>query len=235
MQILDIVLRSVISVAVLFLLTRMMGRKQISQLTVFDYAIGISIGSIAGEMAFSHELPYLEAVLAMVIYGLISVLIAFCTMKSIKLRRFFTGIPVVIIQNGKIVERNLRRLRYDLNDLLLQARAQGYFDLSDIAFAVMESNGQITFLPKAAKRPTVAGDFPIPLTEPTLTANLIVDGHIMRHHLQAVGRDEVWLRQRLQEQHAPPVKEILLATYGGEDMLTVYPRQGDMQEQRVLE
>ncbi len=234
MSMLDITLRSVVSVAVLFLLTRLMGRKQISQLTFFDYAIGISIGSIAGEMAFSHELPYLEAILAMVIYAAFSILISFGTIKSMRLRKFFTGLPTVLIQNGEILEENLKKVKYDVNDLLTQARSQGYFDLSDIAFAVMESNGQLTVLPTGEQKPVVAGDLGIPTEPASLTANLIIDGHIIREHLRAIGKEEQWLQAQLKEQGAPPVKEILLATCDGKGEVTVYQKNAKVKEQKVL-
>ena len=168
----DIALRSVLSIIVLFLITRFMGKKQISQLTFFDYTIGISIGSIAE--------PYLHTLLAMIIYGLLAILISVITNKSIKARRFFTGRAFLLIQNGKILERNLSKAKLDVNDLLAAARIEGYFDLSDIAYGVLETNGRMSFLPVASKTPVTAGDIGIPLTQASLCANIIIDGVIMR-------------------------------------------------------
>lgn len=160
----DIALRSVLSIIVLFLITRFMGKKQISQLTFFDYTIGISIGSIAAEMAATDTEPYLHTLLAMIIYGLLAILISVITNKSIKARRFFTGRAFLLIQNGKILERNLSKAKLDVNDLLAAARIEGYFDLSDIAYGVLETNGRMSFLPVASKTPVTAGDIGIPLT-----------------------------------------------------------------------
>lgn len=220
----DIALRSVLSLIVLFLITRFMGKKQISQLTFFDYTIGISIGSIAAEMASTDEEPYLHTLLAMIIYGLLAILISVITNKSMKARRFFTGRAFLLIQNGKILERNLAKAKLDVNDLLAAARIEGYFDLSDIAYGVLETNGRMSFLPVASKTPVTAGDIGIPLTQASLCANIIIDGVIMRENLKMAGFDETWLSRALSEQHAPPTAEIVLACVDQSGALTVYPR-----------
>lgn len=220
----DIVLRSVLSLVVLFLIARFMGKKQISQLTFFDYTIGISIGSIAAEMASTDEEPYLHALIAMIIYGLIAILISVITNKSIKARRFFTGRAFLLVQNGKILERNLAKAKLDVNDLLAAARIEGYFDLSDIAYGVLETNGRMSFLPTASKTPVTAGDIGIQLPQASLCANIIIDGVIMRENLKTAGFDETWLSRALSEQHAPPTAEIILACVDQNGALTVYPR-----------
>ena len=231
----DIALRSVLSLAVLFLTTRFMGKKQISQLTFFDYTIGISIGSIAAEMASTDEVPYLHTLLAMVIYGTLAILISFLTNKSIKARRFFTGRAFIIIQNGKILEQNLSKAKLDINDLLAAARNEGYFDLSDIAYAVLETNGKMSFLPIASKIPVTTGDIGAVSAQSQLCANVIIDGVVMKENLRMAGFDEIWLSRTLNEQHAPPVSEIILACIGQDNMLTVYPRTKRTVLQTVLD
>lgn len=220
----DIMLRSVLSLSVLFLITRMMGKKQISQLTFFDYTIGISIGSIAAEMAANDDVPYLHTLFAMLIYGAIAIAIAVITNKSIKARRFFTGRAFLLIQNGKILEQNLAKAKLDVNDLLMTARTEGYFDLSDIAYGVLETNGEMSFLPVAEKTPVTVSDIGKNAPAPSLCANVILDGVVMKENLRAAGLDETWLSRALHEQNAPAAADIILAFVDQNQSLTVYPR-----------
>jgi uncharacterized membrane protein YcaP (DUF421 family) len=110
--------RSVISLLALFVLTKMLGRKQVSQLSAFDYVIGISMGSIAAEMTINMDTPFFDGLTAMVAYAVIAYIISWLTIKSIRLRHFFTGTPVVLIQDGKIIKKNLRKSLIDINDLM---------------------------------------------------------------------------------------------------------------------
>ncbi|MEG2814041.1 MAG: DUF421 domain-containing protein, partial [Oscillospiraceae bacterium] len=140
---LDVALRAFLSIIFLFIITRLMGRKQISQLSFFDYVIGISIGSIAAGMATGISIPYIHGFIAMAIYTIIAILISILTSKSILMRRFVNGRAYLLIKSGKILEKNLQKVRYDINDLLSEARYAGYFDINDIEYAIMEASGRI--------------------------------------------------------------------------------------------
>lgn len=219
----DIALRSLLSLTVLFFITRLMGKKQISQLTFFDYVIGISIGSLAAEMAATDEVPYQHGLTAIVVYGLIAWLISIITNKSIKARRFFTGHTFLLIDKGKILEENLSTVKYDVNDLLSEARNAGYFNIADIEYALLETNGKISFLPKADKQPPTLGDMGIQKQQDGLCANVIIDGVIMKENLHSVGLDEAWLRNEMERQNAGKVQDIILATVDNQNALSVYP------------
>ena len=117
-EILDVILRALISLIALFLVTKLLGKKQVSQLSLFDYVIGISIGNFAAEMTTDLDLPYTHGVVAVLIFGLVAYLVSVLTMKSISLRRFFIGTPTVLIQEGKILMKGLKRVKFDVNDLL---------------------------------------------------------------------------------------------------------------------
>jgi uncharacterized membrane protein YcaP (DUF421 family) len=109
-ELFDVILRSIVSLTVLFFLTKMLGKKQVSQLSVFDYVIGISIGSIAGEMTINIERAYANGLAAMVVYAFIAYIISYLSLKSINVRRFVSGTPVILIENGKIVKTGLREV-----------------------------------------------------------------------------------------------------------------------------
>lgn len=131
-EILPIILRAFISFALLLLLAKLMGAKQISQMTFFDYIVGISIGSIAAVLAIDDQIPAVYPIAAMVIYALLDLALSVITSKSIVARRFFTGTPTIIIDNGKIIRENMVRTHYDMNDLLSLCRTKGFYNVSDI-------------------------------------------------------------------------------------------------------
>lgn len=151
-ELLTIVIVSVVSVVALFVLTKLMGNKQISQMSMFDYVIGISIGSIAAEMATELEQPAYP-LLAMVVYALIAFGISVWSSKSLSFRKLTTGKPILLLDNGVIYRDNMKKARLDLSDFLTLCRAAGYFDLADIRTAIFEHNGTVSFLPMAEKRP----------------------------------------------------------------------------------
>ena len=145
MNFFNVVLRSLLSILVLFFLTKLMGRKQISQLNLYDYVVGITIGSVAAEISTNLDTDFVGGIIVMAVYSFVSVLFSFFTEKSIVLRRFIIGVPIVIMENGKILESSLKKTKFDINDFLQEARISGYYDINQIEYAVMEANGKISF------------------------------------------------------------------------------------------
>ena len=223
----DIVLRALMSVVVLFILTKLLGAKQISQLSFFDYAIGISIGSIAAEMTINRDLPYHYAAVAMVVYTLLALLISYTTNKSIWMRRFFVGTPKLLINNGRLIEKNLKRTKLDVNELLSECRIAGYFNISDVKFAIMETNGEISFMPKDEKRGVVCEDMQIQPSPEGMVANVVIDGKVMERNLKAAGKNGDWLHKKLKEQKCDKIQDILLATVDNNSQLSVYFKNDD--------
>ncbi len=222
MELLQVLGTSLISLIILFLLTKMMGNKQISQLTMFDYITGITIGSIAAELATELENPA-RPIEAMAIYGLAAVLISFCSSKSNRLRAFFGGKPIILLQNGFLDREKLKKARLDVNEFLAMARLAGYFDLNQIKTAVFEQNGNISFLPKARYRPAEPGDMKLPVQDEEILLNVIVDGNVMERELKLAGKEETWLREQLKAQGFSSSKQVLLATVDKEGKLTCFP------------
>lgn len=218
----NVLLRSIISIVVLFILTKFMGAKQISQLTFFDYAIGISIGSIAADIAADIESSYLDALLGMGIYAGVAVLISYLTTKSMRARRLLTGKSTILIDKGRILKRNLNKTKLDINDLLCECRVSGYFNLADLEYVVMEPNGKLSFLPKAAKKSVTAEELGLAPKQEGLVTNVVIDGKIMPQNLKAVGKNQEWLFARLKEQKLQDTEHIILATVDENDCLSVY-------------
>lgn len=234
MEILAVILRGILSLLVLFLLTKLLGRKQVQQLTLFDYTIGISIGSIAAEMVLNSDVHWLHGITAMAVYTFIALIISTITCKSLPARRVLTGTPIVLLQKGILLEHNFKKTKLDLNDFLSECRSAGYFDLSQLDYVLIESNGKLSFLPKSDYAPFTPHDMGQTPAPSKLTANIILDGNIMERHLHFIGKDETWLSEQLKKQGISNPKQVFLAISKG-DSLTVYPKHTASAPKNVLE
>lgn len=192
-------------------MARLMGKKQISQLNYFDYIVGITIGSIAAEVSSNPHTQLIPGLISMILWGLFPILLSYITLKNLFLRRKLEGTSTIFIQNGVIVEKNLRKERYHLNDLLEELRMKGIFNISEVAFAILETNGQISILLKSDNLPLTKKDMNISKTPEALSVNLIFDGEILYKHLSSLGLSEEWLMGELKKQHITSPSEILLA------------------------
>ena len=230
----SVLLRALSSLLVLFLVTKILGKKQVSQLSLFDYVIGISIGNFAAEMTINLESEEFYGILAVIIFGLIAYLVSILTMKSIKLRRFFMGTPTILIQNGKILDNNFHKVKYDINDMLEQCRIKGYYDISDIEYAIVEANGELSVLPKETKRSLTPCDMQLNVKKEGLCANVIIDGKVMKKNLSIINKDEEWLNHELKIK-GKNLKDVLLATVDVNEKVIFYERNKNIQDLTVLE
>lgn len=226
--------KGITSIVVLFILSKVMGRKQVSQLNVFDYIIGISIGSIAAEMTLNNEIDFFEGVFAISIYAVFAYLITLLTNKSIIARRLLIGCPTVLIEDGKLNYKALKKSKLDLNDFLQEARIQGYFNLSEIEFAIMEANGQVSFLPRSNAQPVKRKDIKLKTSYEGLCCNAIIDGKIMINNLKEIGKNEEWLLTRLKNNHYKDINSLALVILDSKEKMTVYEKNIN-KEVRVLE
>lgn len=225
---LNITLSAVFSFAVMFILAKLMGVRQISQLSMFDYINGITIGSIAAELALAETMSdRLQMFAALVIYALATLLFSIITDKSIVARRFLTGKPILLVENGRFYDQNFKRAKLDVNEFLTQCRNCGYFDVSQIDTAVMEPNGKISFLPVSSARPATPADLGITVEQEPLCGNVIIDGNIMYRNLKTLGYNEEWLKNQLTNAGFTIVRDIFLATCRPDGTLCIYIRCGE--------
>lgn len=208
-----VLLSSLFSAAALFIFARIMGSKQISQLTFFDYINGITIGSIAAEMATSLDKPAHLFILAMAAYTALSWSISFVCQKSKKARRVLMGRPKVIFDEGKFYRKALRKSHLDISEVLMLARGAGYFDLSNIKTAVLEYNGVISFLPKEGSRQLTPDDIKIESDKCEIPKVLIDDGNISAKGLIEAGLDKETLMKELKKQGFDSPCSVMLAQY----------------------
>ena len=209
MDLLQVAVTAVGAFVALFLLSKLMGHRQISELSVFDYVNGITIGSIAAEMATELEKPLrlLEAL----------------TSKCPRLRKYISGAPSIIFDNGKLYRRNMKKARLDLSEFLIQCRQQGFFDLGAIQTAVYEPDGRLTILPVAARRPATPEDMGIAPEKEQIFTELIMDGRVLGENLHRMGVDETWLLKQLRQQGYHSAREVFLAVADANKQVAVYP------------
>lgn len=223
MDLLKVALTSIASVITLFLLTKLMGNKQISQLSMFDYIIGISIGSIAAEFVTELENPE-HTLLAMIIYAVSAFLVSLMTSKSTRLRKLISGKPMILYDKGKLYRDNFRKARIDLTDFLTHCRSKGYFDLSQIQTAVFEYNGSVSILPAEKYRPLVPSDMNMEPVQQEVLVNVILDGNVNEVNLKQTGNNLVWLNNQLRVQGYHHPEEIFLGTVNTVDnTIKLYP------------
>lgn len=224
-----------VSVAVLFCLTKIMGNKQISQLNLFDYITGITIGSIAAEAAINLDETFWYCLEAMAVYGLLSFFITLFSAKKPLARRFLVGYPILLYDNGVFYRENFRRAKVDICDFLTLARSSGYFDMKLIQTAVIEYNGTVSFLPVAKYEPPTAEDVGVSVGQDRLVANVVFDGKPLPEGLRTVGRDCRWLEKTAAAQGVKDLKRVYLATCDSDGNLCVYPYSSEKKAARNLE
>ena len=201
-----------ISLTVLFLLAKLMGNKQMSELNMFDYINGITIGSIAAELATGEFTDIYDGVMAMVIYSLIAIMLTFLSQKSLLLRRFITGKSIIIYDNGKFYNKNL-----------VMCRSKGYFNFDEIQTVILESNGQLSILPKDKNRPLTPDDMKITVLQSGVEAVVIQDGKVLERNLKATGNNIEWLKKELKKQNIK-TSEVFIAFCDNNNTLKVHKK-----------
>lgn len=224
MEFVKLVLTSVLSAVALFIIAKFMGHKQISQLDAFDYITGITIGSIAAELATELEEPW-KPLVAMIIYGVIAFIISVLSMKFPKIRKYLNGTPTVIMNNGKLYRKNMKKAKLELSEFMVLCRQEGYFNLNDIQTAVFEYNGRFTVLPKSTKRPANPEDFGLSPGKEYISTEVIMDGRVLEENLKRMGLDEKWLKKQLEALGYRNEKQIFLGLCDDNKVLSIFEGQ----------
>lgn len=224
MDILKLLCVAIGSFLALFLLTRLNGKRQVSELSAFDYINGITIGSIAAEMATELE-EFWKPLIAMAVYALLTLLFAWLSDKSVIFRHMTVGCPQILLEDGVFYRKNFKSGHIDLDEFLSRCRAAGYFKITDIQLAILEPNGTITFLPYDQARPATPADLNMAPKAEKPPVTVVSDGCMLKPHLRAAGLTEQSLREKLSLQGVQSLREVFLATCDDEGALRVYPVQ----------
>lgn len=209
-------LLTIIRTAILFLILvialRVMGKRQVGQLQPYELAITITIADLAVVPMESTAFPLISGIVPIFVLVILGVLLSYVSLKSIKMRGIICGRPSIIIQNGKIVEQELTGLRYDINDLLEQLRIKNVPNVADVEFAILETSGSISVIPKSQKRPLNPEDMNIPTKYEGIPMTLIIDGHVLQENLNRINLNAQWLQGELDKFGINDLKKVLFAS-----------------------
>jgi len=208
-----VLVRGIMGFFTLLIFTRVLGKQQVSQLTFFDYVVGITIGSTASSLTTdltSRAWPHWVGLFTWTALCLILQLI---TLKSKTAEKYLDGQPTIVISNGKILEESMKKFRYTIGDLLSQLRDKGIFDIDQVAFAILEKDGQLTILKKTECDPVTPKDLNLKTTPASIDYELIYDGSILQQNLVSINRNEKWLMKKLKNKGINDATEVFLATY----------------------
>lgn len=209
-----ILVRSIITILILIIITKLLGKKQLSQLTLYDYIVGITVGSLSANSILFLEYHFLNGVSSIIIFGISAIIISTISFKSKKAYCILNGKPIVLMENGEFNFENLRKTKIPIYKFIEQSRLKGYFDLSIIDWAILETNGQISFLLKKEYQESIPKYFKNnirnKLSKQSYNYYLIVDGVIQNDNLEYYGKDEAWLQKELKKAKINNFKSIAL-------------------------
>ncbi|WP_163538446.1 DUF421 domain-containing protein [Gracilibacillus sp. YIM 98692] len=213
MQLSELLLRVFLGFIVLFILARTMGRKEISQMTFFNFVSAIAIGTITGSLVINQNLSIRNGIIALVGWTIITLLMGYIDIKFKKARKLTTGEPIIVIKEGKVMENSLRSTRLDMDALNALLRQSGVFSVQDVDYAIFETSGQLSVLKKQEKLPVTKSDLSFPnkvKVYPTAT-QVISDGQVHLTNLSRLDLDENWLQQQLQNSGVNSISEVFYA------------------------
>lgn len=218
----EIIYKTTLTFFALFLLTRLLGKKQLSHLTFFNYVTGITIGSIAANIISNLDKPYLPDLLGMVWWYILTALLGYIGLKFGGLRNLIDGQPTIVIKKGSIVKEALKKSELNMDDLSMMLREQNVFSILEVDYAILEPDGKLSVLKKPQKQQAAKEDLKLPAPELIyLPSEIIVDGKAVKKNLKELGLDENWLKEQLKLQNLNSVKEVLYAEIQGDGKLYI--------------
>jgi uncharacterized membrane protein YcaP (DUF421 family) len=226
---LQILIRGIGAFLGVLVITRVVGKTQVGQLTVADFVNAIVIGSIAAAMVTDLKENGWYYAFGLLLFGLLTVISEYASLKYRPLRKLIEGEPTVVIHNGKILENNMKKLIYNVDDLMMQLREKNVFNIADVEFAVAEPNGGLSVLLKSHKQPLTPSDMRIPTRYQGIPSELIVDGVVIQQNLKQNNLTEDWLYRELEKQGIKSVKDVMYASLDAEGKLYVDRKEDTMQ------
>ena len=195
----EMILRATGSFVVLLVMTRLMGRKQLSQLTFFNYITGIALGTLAAGIASDSTTPYFNGLTSLIWWSILTIAVGYIELKSSKARVIADGQPVIVIKQGKVLEDAMSKQRLNMDNLSMLLREQKVFSVQDVETAVLESNGKLSIMLKENKQPVTKQDQNVFTVKPMYTpTELIVDGKVVEKGLKETGISLDWLKKQLE-------------------------------------
>ncbi|MDD4496177.1 MAG: DUF421 domain-containing protein [Eubacteriales bacterium] len=209
---LSVIARTIILYITVVVVMRLMGKRQIGELQPYELATAIMISELAAVPMQDMGIPLLNGLIPILVLLTGQVIISFLSLKFNKLRGIICGKPIVLIEKGKILEDNLRKELYNLNDLIEQLRSSNVANIADVEFAVLETSGQLSVIPKSQKRPLSPADMNVPTEYEGLPHPLIIDGRLIEKNLESVGHSLDWLNKELKAKGIKTIADVFFAS-----------------------
>lgn len=211
-ELLNSAIRTVIGFVILLLFTRLTGKKQLSQMTIFTYITGITLGSMIGEMVIHGGVEFWEEVVGVILWGIFSFIVEYVGLKVPFMRVVLDSEPTIVIKRGEIQVKELRKMRLNMDDLTMLLREKDVFTVRDVWYAILEPHGELSIVKQAAKQPVLMENMNLQPQNPTyLPGELVTDGNLITKNLLEFGKTEVWLTQELSKQGITSVKQVFYA------------------------
>lgn len=225
-----VLIRTLILYLIVVIVMRIMGKRQIGQLQPFELAIAIMISELAAVPMQDTGIPLINGIIPILTLLAAQLTMSFIALKSVRARAIICGKPNILVENGKINEKNLRKEMYTLNDLLEQLRIEGSANIADVEFAILETNGQLSIIPKSQKRPLNAEDLNLSTKYEGLPLDVIVDGSVNYKNLEKANLDEIWLKTELSKFGISNEKDVLFASLDTDGNLYYQKKSGRLEE-----
>ncbi|MGI6449594.1 MAG: DUF421 domain-containing protein [Desulfitobacteriia bacterium] len=219
--------RTIVLYLIIVLVLRLMGKRQVGQLQPFELVIILMISELAAIPSQDTGIPLLAGLLPVLVLLLLGVAISQISLKSEKARALICGTPSVLINKGQILEDQLKKLRYNLSDLLEQLRVKNIPDLADVEYAILETNGQLSVIPKSIRRPATPEDLKLQVPSESLPYTLIMDGIVQHQNFAKANITEKWLKKELKKVNITDYKKVLIATIDSHGKLYYQEKQNN--------
>ncbi|HZK44479.1 MAG TPA: DUF421 domain-containing protein [Syntrophomonadaceae bacterium] len=212
-----VIVRSLIAFVTLFIFSRLLGKQQISQLTLFEYILGITIGSIAATLSVDLTSRAWPHWVGLATWTFVVFALQFTTVKSSAAKKYLVGRPTILINNGVLLEDEMNQVRFTLTDLLEQLRDKNVFDISQVAYAVLETSGHLSILLKSEYQPVTRQDMQVAPQKAVLSPQVVFNGQVVEQNLTFLNKDPAWLIDRLKAQGINDPAQVFVATYNETD------------------
>ena len=209
------------------ILSKLIGIKIISQMNFFDFIMGVSVGSMVAKIIINKDHVVFSGIIALIIFTLLTIATSYLNLKSYTARMLINAKTLILVENGRIINKNMKRLRITINELMMKLREKDVFNLEDIQFAIMESNGQLSVLVKANKKPVTPYDMDLKVKKLSLINDIIIDGKIIDKNLEIAGVDKKWLQSELKKKSINKIEQIFYAGIDQNKKLTISEKYPD--------
>ncbi|MYL48168.1 DUF421 domain-containing protein [Halobacillus litoralis] len=205
----------------LYVLARILSKKLISQMTLFDFIAGITLGSMTATTFLADNVTLLKGALGLLTFAALVLLIDYLTLKSLTIRKLVNSQPTLLMDNGKIIIKNMKKVRFNIDELIAELRKAGVFQFSEVQTAILETDGSVSVLRKSDVEPLTPRDMKLEPKPVTYSHVVMVQGKVLLDQLNASGYSESWLEDRLQSHGVSDHKEVLVAQVNADGTLFV--------------